>query len=81
MECLRFRIAIQFHHCTRSNKNGHPDFPSCFETDPKEQINLKIKDDILTKPIEMNIESTGIAPVEPVFFDITDQHETTDKEL
>ena len=29
----------------------------------------------------MNIESTGIAQEEPVFFDTTDQQETTKKEL
>ena len=31
--------------------------------------------------IEVNIESTGIAQGEPVFFDTTDQRETTEKEL
>ena len=29
----------------------------------------------------MNIESTGIAQYEPVFFDTTDQYETTEKKL
>ena len=29
----------------------------------------------------MNIESTGIAQDEPVFFDTTDQQETTENEL
>ena len=29
----------------------------------------------------MNIESTGIAQEEPVFFDTTDQFETTEKEV
>ena len=42
---------------------------------------LKIRKDIATKPIEVNIESTGIAQEEPVFFDPTDQQETTEKEL
>ena len=42
---------------------------------------LKIKEDISTKSIEVNIESTCIAQEEPVSFDATDQQETTDKEL
>ena len=36
---------------------------------------------IPTKPIEVNIESTGIAQEELVFFDPTDHQETTEKEL
>ena len=34
-----------------------------------------------TKPFEMNIQSRGIAQEEPVFFDTTNQHETTEKDL
>ena len=41
--------------------------------------NLKIREDIPTKPIEVNIESTGIAQDEPVFLDTTDQQETEEK--
>ena len=44
--------------------------------DPNEKIILRIREDILTKPIEVNIESTGIAKE-----DTTDQHETREKEL
>ena len=47
--------------------------------DPNEKIILKIREDFPTKPIEVNIESTGIAQEEPVFFDTTDQQETTEK--
>ena len=43
--------------------------------------NLKIREVIPTKPIQVNIEFTGIAQEEPVFFDNTDQQETTEKEL
>ena len=61
--------------------NTAADFLSRLERHPNEKIILKIREDIPTKPIEVNIESTGIAPEEPVFFDATDQHETTEKEL
>ena len=49
--------------------------------DPNEKLILKIREDIATKPIEMNIESTGIGQEEPVFFVSTDQQETLEKEL
>ena len=53
--------------------NTAADFLSRLERDPNEKIILKITEDIPTKPIEVNIESTGIAQEEPVFFDTTDQ--------
>ena len=49
--------------------------------DPNVKKILKIREDIPTKPIEVNIESTGNAKEEPVFSDTTAQHETTEKEL
>ena len=61
--------------------NTAADFLSRLETDRNEKIILKIREDIVTKPIEVNIESTGIAHEEPVFFDTTDQQETTEKQF
>ena len=61
--------------------NTAADFLSRLEMDPSEKIILKIREDIPTKPVEVNIESTGIAQEETVFFDPTDQLETTEKEL
>ena len=61
--------------------NTAADFLSRLEMDPNEKILLKIREDIPTKPIEVNIESTGIAQEEPVFSEPTDQQETTKKEL
>ena len=56
-------------------------FLSRLEMDPNEKIILKIREDFPTTPIEVNIESTGIAQEETVFFDPTNQLETTEKEL
>ena len=61
--------------------NTAADFLSRLEMDPNEKVILKITEDIPTKPIEVNIESTGIAQDEPVFSDPTDHQETTEKEL
>ena len=61
--------------------NTAADFLSQLEMDPNEKKISKIREDIPTKPIEVNIESTGIAQEENVFHDPTDQRETTEKEL
>ena len=61
--------------------NTAADFLSPLEMDPNEKIFSKIREDISKKPIEVNIESTSIAQEEPVFFDTTDQQETTENEL
>ena len=61
--------------------NTAEDFLSRLEIDPNEKIILKISEDISTKTIEVNIESTGIGQEEKVFHDPTDQQETTEKEL
>ena len=62
-------------------KNTAADFLSRLEIDANEKLILKIREDIATKPIEVNIELTGIAQEEQVFFDNTNQQETTEKEL
>ena len=61
--------------------NTAADFLSRLEMDPNEKTNIKIKEDSPTEPIEVNLDSSGIAQEEPVFFDPTDQQETTEKEL
>ena len=61
--------------------NTAADFLSRLEKDHNEKIILTIREDIPTQPIEVNIESTGIAQEETVFFDPTEQQETTEKDL
>ena len=61
--------------------NTAADFLTRLEMDPNEKIILKIREEIPTQPIEVNVESTGIAQEETVFFDPTDQQETTEKDL
>ena len=61
--------------------NTAADFLSRLEMDPNENFFFKIREDFPTKPIEVNIDITGIAQEEPVFVDTTDQEQTTKKEL
>ena len=77
-------IVLQFnftHPHIPGNMNTAVDFLSRLEVDPYEKVILKIREDIPLKPIEVNTEYTGIAQEEPVFFDTTDQQETTENEL
>ena len=75
---LHFNFTIAF---IPGKMNTAADFSSRLQMDPNEKITLKIREDIPTKPIEVNIESTGIAQEESVFFDTADQQETTEKGL
>ena len=75
---LQFQFTIA--HILRK-MNTAADFFLRLEIDPNEKIIFKIREDIPTEPIEVNIESTGIAQEEPVFVDTTDQEQTTEKEL
>ena len=61
--------------------NTAADFLSRLEMNPNEKTILKIREDIPTKPVEVNIEFTGITQEEPVFSDTTDQEQTTEQEL
>ena len=61
--------------------NTAANFLSRLKMDPNEKIILKIREEIPTKPIEVNIETIDIAQKEPVFFDTTNQQESTEKEL
>ena len=75
---LQFNITIAH---IPEKMNTAADFLSRLEMDPNEKIILIIREDIPSKPIEVNIESTDIAQEKQVFFDPTDQQETTEKEL
>ena len=42
-------------------------YPSGLETDPSKKVFLEIREKVLTQPIEVNIESTGLAQEDQVF--------------
>ena len=75
---LQFNITIAHIPGKMNNAAG---FFSRSEMDANEKFILIIREDIPTKPIEVNNESTGIAQGKQVFFDPTVQQETTEKEL
>ena len=65
---LQFNFTIAY---IPGKNNTAADFLSRSEMDPSQKTILKIREDIPAAPIEVNIESTGIAQEEQVFFDPT----------
>ena len=48
--------------------NTAADCLSRLEMDPKDKLNLSIREDITTKPIEVNVQTTGVAEEEQIIF-------------
>ena len=60
--------------------NTAADFLSRLEIDPKEKLILQIQEGVTTQPTEVNIQTTGIAQKDQVFFQKEDA-ELSSKEL
>ena len=60
-------------HVARS-QNTAADFLSRLELTSKEKVQLKLRDDILASPIEVNLQSSEVADEEQLFF-LTDEEE------
>ena len=61
-------------------QNTAADFLSGHELIPKEKVQLKLKDDILTSPIEVNLQSSDVADEEQLFF-LPDEVEESEQEV
>ena len=48
------------------------------EMDPIEKLELKIREDVETRPIEVNVQSTGVSEEEQIFFIEEDNETRTD---
>ena len=58
------------------SQNTAADFPSRLELTPKEKVQLKLRDDIITAPIEVNLQSTDVADEEQLFFRPDEEEES-----
>ena len=65
---LHFNFRIK--HVAGSQSTA-ADFLSSFDLTPKEKVQLKLRDDILTSPIEVNLQSSDVADEEQLFFSQT----------
>ena len=59
--------------------NTAADYLSRVELDPKEKLVLKIREDVETRPIEVNIQSAGVSEEEQVFF--TEDEDETEAQI
>ena len=73
---LQFKF--RFMHVAGS-QNTAADFLSRLELTPKEKVQLKLRDDIITALIEVNIQSTDVADEEQLFF-LPDEEEESEQE-
>ena len=61
---LQFKFRIMH---VAGSQNTAADFLSRLELTPKEKVQLKLRDDIITAPIEVNLQSTDVADEEQLF--------------
>ena len=73
---LQFKFRIMH---VAGSQNTAADFLSRLELTPKEKVQLKLRDDIITAPIEVNLQSTDVADEEQLFF-LPDEEEETEQE-
>ena len=62
------------------SQNTAADFLSRLELILKEKVQLKLRDDILTSPIEVNLHSSEVADEEQLFF-LPDEEEESEQEI
>ena len=62
------------------SQNTGADFLSRLELTPKEKVQLRIRDDILTSPIEVYLQLSDVADEEQLFF-LPDEHEESEQEI
>ena len=59
--------------------NTAADYLSRMEMDPTEKLVLKIREDVETRPIEVNVQSAGVSEEEQVFF--TEEDNETEQQI
>ena len=74
---LHFKFRIMH---VAGSQNTAADFLSRLELTPKEKVQLKLRDDILTSPIEVNIQSSDVADDERLFF-LPDEDEESEQTI
>ena len=62
------------------SQNTAADFLFRMELTPKQKVQLKLLDDILTSPIEVNLQSTDVADEEQLFF-LPDEEEELEQKV
>ena len=74
---LLFNFHIKHVAGTQNTAAG---FLSRVDLNPKERVELKIRNDITIRPIQVNLQSTDVADEEPLFF-LPDETIETDEKI
>ena len=74
---LQFNVHIMH---VAGTQNTAADFLSRIDLNPKERVELKIRDDITIRPIQANLQSTDVADEEQLFF-LPDETIETEEEI
>ena len=74
---LQFKFRVMH---VAGSQNTAADFLSRLELTPKEKVQLKLRDDILTSPVEVNLQSSDVADEEQLFF-LPDDEEESEQEI
>ena len=74
---LQFEFRIMH---VAGSQNTATDFLSRLELTAKEKVQLKLKDDILTSPIEVHLQSSDVADEEQLFL-LPDEEEKSEQEI
>ena len=76
-----FVLQFNFHiMLVAGTQNTAADFLSRIDLNPKERVELKIRNDITIRPIQVNLQSTDIADEEHLFF-LPDETIETEEEI
>ena len=59
-------------------QNTASEYISCLEADPKDKLFMKIREEVQTVPIEINVQSTGVSQEEQIFY-TNDDDETEEQ--
>ena len=62
------------------SQNTPADFLSRLELTPKEKVQIKLRDDILMSPIEVNLQSSDVVDEEQLFF-LPDEEDESEQEI
>ena len=73
------QITFRIMHVAGS-QNTAADFLSRLELTPKEKVQLKLRDDVLTSPIEVNLQSSDVTDEEQLFF-LPDEEDESEQEI
>ena len=73
---IRFNFTIAH---IPGNNNTAAEYSLCLEISPKEKLILKIRENLFTTPIDLNVQSVGVSEEEQIFY--TEDHDENEEHI